>query len=209
MRQLPLATALLFSLASMAQAESLSTAELANLVAEPDIAEKVATVLVADEQLYTPSCKQLGSITPDHMSVFEDPRIGQEGKPVAGHWMVRYKVDVCGTDRLRGVLFRIVDENLEISPLLPGNTQTDPQLQNDVSKAFKMATSRAYPTCKTPFVADTRLLSIPKNGDAPWEELWVADVCGRLFGQAIRFVPQEGGTAFAMDIATGDKPAAK
>ena len=175
---------------------------LAAIAVHPGIAQKVQQILLHDEKKFTPSCDKIAGIKPAIISVIEEPSFMADGAPATGHWLVRYEADVCGESRLRSVQFMADKTGLEMSSMLPGNTQADPRLQIDVTKSFKLAIKRANPTCENPFVADTRLLSMPKNGDAPWEELWVADVCGKVFGQAIRFLPQEDGTAFALDIPT-------
>jgi hypothetical protein len=177
-------------------------ARLATVSTHPELIEKVKQILAHDERRFNPKCQEFGPVQPAHISVFEAPTFSDQGVPLTGHWMIRYQLNACGKDVLRAINFVADGNGVELKALLPGNTQADPQLQKDVGKAFKMAALKSYPDCQTPFIADTRLLSLPENGDAPWEELWVADVCGTIFGQAIRFVPQEEGTAFALDVAT-------
>ncbi len=185
----------------MATAQEDVTNRLTTYMQQPDVMKRIQQILVRDERKFTPKCGDLKSLKPVTVSVFRDVA-WQDDAPTSGAWMARYEMDVCGTQRLRSVMFRHSADGIEMFSLLPGNTQADPQLQNDVTKAFKLAIVRGYPDCQSPYIADTRLLSRPENGEAPWEELWVADVCGNMFGQAIRFVPQENGTAFALDIAT-------
>ncbi len=184
------------------QADDVLT-KLADIATHPEIATKAHQILLHDEKRFTPSCTEIKSIAPATISVFITPAFNRDGAPMNGDWLVRYTASVCGKDTLRTIHFRADDSGIEMSSLLPGNTQADPRLQVDVTKAFTMAVNKAYPNCRNPYVADTRMLSMPKNGDAPWEELWVANVCGNVFGQAIRFVPQESGTAFSLTIATG------
>ena len=163
---------------------------------------KVASILKHDEARYTPECSQLATVEPVEITVLEEPEFAENQTPVKGSWMVRYEMDVCGQKLLRAIYFQVSDEQISMASLLPGNTKTDPQLQKDVTRTFKEAVLRAYPDCKIPFVTDTRLLALPKNGDAPWEELWVMNACNNVFGQAIRFVPQDDGTAFSLYIPT-------
>lgn len=184
------------------------TNKLTDYMQQPEVMERTQQILVQDERKFTPKCTDLKSLKPVTISVFRDVN-WDVSDPISGAWMARYEMDVCGTKRLRSIMYRHGEEGVEMFSLLPGNTQADPQLQNDVTKAFKLAIVRGYPDCQTPYIADTRLLSRPENGEAPWEELWVANVCGNMFGQAIRFVPQENGTAFALDIATDGQKAAE
>lgn len=175
---------------------------LANLSTSEQVMSRVKQILAHSEKQYSPSCAKITSGQLASISVLDTPEFDDANTPRTGEWMTRYEIAVCDKQLIRSIHFEVKGEGIAMSALLPGNTQADPHLQDDVAKAFKMALARAFPKCATPYIADTRLLSLPENGAAPWEELWVADACGSVFGQAIKFAPSDEGTAFALDIPT-------
>lgn len=182
------------------QAEFLMS-QLANIANNPQIKQRIQQIFISDEKRFTPECTQIiTKANAQTLNVFDIPRIAENGIPQNGHWSISYMIDVCGTNKMRTIEFKVADSQLEIAGLLPGNTLADAILQSDVQKSFRMALAQRYPSCQTPYIADTKLLDMPENGMDQWQELWVANACGTIFGQTIKFLPNKDGTAFFLDV---------
>lgn len=166
-------------------------AQIRNLLQEEGVKSRLHTILTREEAKYSPSCTVLEDIQPKRMVVLEEAPL---------RWVVRFDVTACKQAKTRSLLFHQTATGLEITPMLPGATLTDPALQTDVVHALFMAHVKRYPTCKTPFVRETTLNDPPRQEGEAWEEIWMADMCGERLGQIIRFVPTEDGTAFGLQV---------
>jgi hypothetical protein len=162
--------------------------------------DKVGAILLQQQRGLADGCGQLAVLMPSAVTVYE-PLEMAAGKPVKGSWQVRYAVDVCGMAQLRNIAMDVVNGNVALADMVPGDTLTDRALQKDVVKSFGMAAQVAMPKCVgKPVIRETRVRVHPKTAKDPWEELWIGRMCGRDVGQVVRFVPNTNGTTFRMSL---------
>lgn len=173
--------------------------KLGALLNSKEMQSRIVAILNAEEKKYTPTCKAVEVIKPDNITVFEEPQWRKEAL-TDGTWVVRFAIKACETTGMRSILFRKQDAGVEMISMVPGTTITDPALQIDVARSFFMSAVREFPECKTPFIRETILNAPPKTVEGTWEEIWMADLCGKRVGQLIKFVPTEDGTAFGLQL---------
>jgi len=132
--------------------------------------------------------------------------------PSNGAWVARLDADICGTRRQLNILTIVkAGGAVDIMPLLPGTTRSDPVLQWDsTASALRYATlmtRRAGRSgdCKSPMVVDTRFVAtdakpqpkvMPGRSPYAWHEIWTIDYCGTSVEEAIDFTPDPTGTGF-------------
>lgn len=128
-----------------------------------------------------------------------------------GAWKEFVNVTSCGKRRTHNVLSAVrPDRALQRSPMLPGSTRADIQLQGDAARmAYASLGAYADKGC-TPsqfFIDDTKFISvdstpIPNAKTGPnaraWLEEWTALACGKAIALQVRFTPDATGTSFTV-----------
>lgn len=179
--------------------EQKQLAELANISASEAVFSKVKGIFAHDEKKIS-SCTTMGTPILEGITAFENP-LFVSGAVNQAEWQVRYRVPVCGKQRLRTALFNMKNGNeLSIVSLLPGSTQANMSLQADVRNSFFMAASSLAPHCQTPQIIQTQLTQAPESTSSSWQEIWTGNFCGTKVAQTIDFYPNEEGTAFTMTL---------
>lgn len=128
-----------------------------------------------------------------------------------GAWKEFVDATSCGRRRIHNVLTVVrPDGALQRSPMLPGSTRADIQLQGDAARML-YASLHAYADkgCQPSqfFIDDTKFVSmdnvpIPNAKAGPnaraWLEEWTALACGKAIPLLVRFTPDATGTGFAV-----------
>lgn len=128
-----------------------------------------------------------------------------------GAWKEFVDATSCGRRRTHNVLTAVrPDGALQRSPMLPGSTRADIQLQGDAARML-YASLHAYADkgCQPSqfFIDDTKFVSmdsvpIPNAKAGPnaraWLEEWTALACGKAIPLQVRFTPDATGTGFAV-----------
>lgn len=176
--------------------------KLETYLRSPDVASKVYLLLVGDEARITPTCTDVEPASASRVSVFGEIAFDAAGKAVGGLWTARYPVKVCNKAVIRSVAFASrADGNLEITPMVPGESLADPLLQLDTKQAFAVSIQKMIGECSAIVVRDTQVVDPPVKLRDKWREAWIAHACGRDAGQVIEFVPNKEGTAVKMGLA--------
>ncbi len=129
---------------------------------------------------------------------------GDSGPPTAGKWQDRLSVSHCGKTLVYNFLFSAqADGTPQIATLLPGNSNSDPQLQREtLPLAIETAAERAaeldatLADCADIWVKYARFGDAIKKGDPEvsdgasggWTEIWDVDVCGRAMPIEVTFL---------------------
>jgi len=191
--------------------------------ARPDHRSVVAATLREAEKQITPGCgafvlRDLADFLPYLPASFSD-----DGSTLqAGLWLEIWKVDLCGEEKRRSILFSVKDGNVRGMAYLPGRTNVDPVLGRDVlsraavSAQVYISQETGKPCGTPPVLFDTQLLTLPTDvklniDDAPpdiraylkenisqmWREDWYFRACGHVAELKIMFlVKKTGGTTF-------------
>lgn len=162
--------------------------------------DKVSAILLQQQRGLADGCDKIAILMPSALTVHE-PLEMKAGKPVKGSWQVRYAVDTCGMAQMRNIAMDVVNGNIALAEMVPGDTLTDRALQTDVMKSFDMAAEVAMPKCVDSVeIREARVQVFPKTAEDAWQELWVGRMCGRDVGQVVMFVPNKNGTTFRMSL---------
>lgn len=159
------------------------------------MADKVQAVLM--QQGRGIGCEDVRIIRPEVLTVFESARDAKTG--VGGWWQVRYAVAACGKAALRTAEFDGRRGAVQVAALVPGETLTDPDLQRDAVRNFRVVMQRLVSGCGEVIqVADTIVATRPQDATAPWREAWLGRACGQDVGRTIEFAPSKNGTMMKM-----------
>ena len=154
----------------------------------------------------TPPCPDANYQTTGAIAILEAPRLDGAGKVVAGVWKEAIRAEGCGPPRLLNAMTQVLpDGTLQTTPLLPGTTIADPQLQRDSVQYAAAGMGAMPPGCNQGEVVDTRYIGLEgmppgtqQPADAapkPWTELWTLEACGKRAAVAMQFTPDATGTA--------------
>lgn len=151
-------------------------------------------------------CPDANYVTTGDVGVLVPLRLDAAGKVVQGVWKESIRAEGCGPERLLNAMTQVTPEGtLTTTPLLPGSTIADPQLQRD-SVQYAAAGMGSMPSgCNQGAVVDTRYVGL--DGQAPgtrlaanqephaWDEVWTLEACGKRVGVMMKFSPDATGTA--------------
>ena len=154
----------------------------------------------------TPACPDANYVTTGDIAILSPPRLDSAGKVVQGAWKESIRASGCGPERLLNAMTQVEPSGtLRTTPLLPGTTIADPQLQKD-SVQYAAAGMGSLPAgCNQGEVVDTRYIGL--NGEPPgtrlaqgqaprpWTELWTLAACGKMARVTMQFTPDATGTA--------------
>jgi hypothetical protein len=130
----------------------------------------------------------------------------------AGAWKETVQATSCGKSRVHNVQTDVrPDGNLLRSPMLPGSTGANLQLQNDAARAIYASVAIHAKDCPVSqyFIEDTKFLRwdskrIPNAKAGPdaraWDEEWTASACGKPMVLSVRFTPDAKGTGFVVQM---------
>ncbi len=154
----------------------------------------------------TPACPDANYVTTGDVGILVPPKVDASGKPTEGVWKESIRVDGCGPERILNAMTQVQSNGtLQTSPLLPGTTIADPQLQRD-SVQYAAAGMGSMPSgCNQGGVVNTQFVGVdgqppgtpqPANAAAkPWTEIWTLEACGKRAEVRMSFTPDATGTA--------------
>lgn len=131
--------------------------------------------------------------------------------PTAGQWQDRIAINRCGARILHNFLVTALPgKSPAFKVLLPGNSRADARLQLDARSAVLAIASAQVKSfgCEAPdfkiisaefdrFLGDTGSAGL---NDRVWREIWTTRVCGRHVPVEVKFVPNEKGYTFVVDL---------
>lgn len=170
------------------------------------------------------NCEDQGSFARDKLWILEPIAFGSEtGPPTAGKWIDRLSVKHCGKTMTYNFLISAKEDGTpEIATLVPGNSNTDPQLQREtLPLAEEVASDHAAqldPTlasCAEVWVKyaefeDVLALDSPELAEGAsggWTETWDVEVCNRTVPLEMTFLLYDSGkraTASAEPVAAAN-----
>ncbi len=157
-----------------------------------------------------PACPTANYVTTGEIGVLMPLRTDDKGQLVGGMFKESVHQTGCGADRTLNALTMIgQDGSLQTEPLLPGNTITDPQLQQD-SVPYAAGALGTMPTgCEEGGVVNTRFVGLdgktpgvrptPGSQPQPWTEIWTLQACAKRADITIHFTPDQTGTEIHAD----------
>jgi hypothetical protein len=200
----PLALALC-CLAHQARADDQA---LARILADPQEQASIVQAAGRSNVVLDMPCADAQFHLTDHVTVYTPVTTDAAGAITAGAWKQVVQEQGCGITRTLNVLAHIdARKSLSATPLLPGATHADPQLQHDAVLLAAAAAGGPEKDCTVGYVADTEFLASdpkPEPGAkaAPWRELWTLMSCTTQAKVPIRFIPDRTGTRITAEKAT-------
>ena len=152
-----------------------------------------------------PGCKDATYTTTGEVGILDPVRTDASGKLLGGAWKEQIREVGCGTDRTLNALTAVgPDGTIEVVPLLPGSTITDPKLQQDSVQYAAAGLGSLPPGCEEGGVIDTRFVGIdgeppgvmpsPGSPPRPWTEIWTVQACAKRADVQLHFTPDGSGT---------------
>ncbi len=151
-------------------------------------------------------CPDSNYVTTGDIGILVPLKLDSAGKVVQGVWKESIRAEGCGPQRLLNDMTQVEpDGSLVTSPLLPGTTIADPQLQRDSVQYAAAGIGAMPPGCNQGAVVDTRYVGL--DGEAPgtrlgdnqpphaWDEVWTLEACGKRADVMMKFSPDATGTS--------------
>ncbi len=151
-------------------------------------------------------CKDAQFATTGEVGFLQPLKQDARGQIMGGAWKESITETGCGSPRLLNAL-TVVQPNgtLQTTPLLPGTTITDPQLQQDSVQYAAAGLGGMPPGCQQGFIVDTQFVGVdgappgtrPEPGGVPkpWTENWTVQACAKKAVVGMHFAPDATGTA--------------
>jgi hypothetical protein len=160
-----------------------------------------------------PPCPDANYATSGEIGVLDPPRLNAQGKIISGAWKEAILETGCGTTRRLNALTEVSpDGSLETRALLPGNTITDPELQEDSVQFAAAGMGELPPDCDQGGIVDTKFVGLdgqpvgvlpsPTAPPRPWSEIWTLQACSKRTDVVMHFVPDATGTSIHAALAT-------
>ena len=176
------------------------------LLTSPEHRAALLRAVHAVEPAGAPACPDANYQTTGAIATLLPPRLDASGKVVQGVWKESIRAEGCGPSRLLNAMTQVQpDGTLQTTPLLPGTTIADPQLQRDSVQYAAAGMGSMPPGCNQGEVVDTRYVGL--DGRSPgtqqpvdaspraWTELWTLEACGKRAAVTMQFTPDATGTA--------------
>ena len=156
-------------------------------------------------------CEDQGSFSRDRLWIIEPVAFGSEsGPPTDGKWIDRLDVTHCGKTMTYNFLMSAKEDGTpEIATLVPGNSNTDPQLQHesltlaeDVASDHAAELDPTLASCAEVWVTHAEFEgaleegdpALPEDATAGWTEIWDVEVCNRNVPVEMTFLLFDSGT---------------
>jgi hypothetical protein len=145
-------------------------------------------------------CKSATFALADGVVLYRPVTADATGAVDGGAWKQVVREEGCGASRTLNVLAYVPRaRSLATTPLLPGTTHADPQLQADGARYAVAAAGLPEKNCEIGYIADTGFLrrdeAAPNGGRGrPWTELWTLVSCSGTTQVAMHFMPDSTGT---------------
>ena len=159
-----------------------------------------------------PTCPSASYTTTGDIGILAAVQTDAAGRVTAGEWKETIQESGCGATRLLNALTTVqADGTLQVQPLLPGTTITDPRLQQDSVQYAAAGMGEMPPGCDQGGVLDTRFVGLdgrppgtqPSLGSPPmpWTEVWTLIACAKRADVTMHFTPDPTGTDIRADLA--------
>ncbi|MEX0923068.1 MAG: hypothetical protein WD489_02060 [Rhodovibrionaceae bacterium] len=180
--------------------------QFAQFVISQPYAQTLMQLIAAEEAKQgIKNCSDQGSFNRVSLWILEQLRFDSEsGPPTGGKWQDRLSVEHCGRTMIYNFLISAQEDGTpQIATLLPGDSNTDPQLQRETLQlAIQTASEEAAeedPTlasCADVWVKyaefDAALAegdpAITEGASGGWTETWEVDVCDRMVPLEMTFL---------------------
>jgi hypothetical protein len=183
---------------------------LVQALARPDHVAALLRAAHAVDPPGMPACPAANYTTTGEVGVLDPLQTDGKGQVTGGAIKESMRQTGCGPDRLLNALTVIQpDGTLQTSPLLPGNTITDPQLQQDSVPFAAGALGQMPAGCEQGGVVNTRSVGVdgappgtrplPGAPPRPWTEVWTLQACAKHADVTIHFSPDPTGTEIRAD----------
>jgi len=136
--------------------------------------------------------------------------LDKDGYPFTATWAEQVPGTACGEPRRFRAMIVVRDGRLDTARMLPGDSETSAQLENDVRDPLLGAAEgfnrEIKPSCPVD-VLDTHVLGsvVPR---APWQEVWLVNICGHRLNIPITFIPDAKGPGTSFSISSAKITAA-
>jgi hypothetical protein len=119
-----------------------------------------------------------------------------------GGWESRYKMNACGKDELGNLFISTRGNGRAMIPMTPGDSISEPKLQNEVMPSFLLAAKKGLEECAQPPQLRRIKAKAPEAAGRPWQEVWTATSCGKDVDVPINFVPSVSpkGVTFVIEM---------
>jgi hypothetical protein len=192
----------LFALPPQAQQEPPS---IATTQQDPRFHAIVEQQFLAYEASLTTRCKD---IHPDWSRathhLYGTVELDKDGYPYKAAWAEQVPGTACGEPRRFRAMILVRNGKLDTESMLPGDSETSAQLAADVHDPL-LAAAEGFardikPSC-TIDVLDTHLVgsAVPP---APWQEVWLVNICGHRLNIPITFLPDAKGPGTSFSISS-------
>jgi hypothetical protein len=136
--------------------------------------------------------------------VYGSITVDKDGYPFKATWAEQVPGTACGEPRRFRAMIVIRDGRLDTARMLPGDSETSAQLENDVRDP-RLGAAEGFardikPSCAID-VLDTRVLSVPP---AAWQEVWLVNICGHRLNIPINFIPDAKGPGTSYSISSSN-----
>jgi len=187
-------------------------ASIASTRQDPHFHAIVEKQFLAYEASLTTHCKD---IHPDWSRatahLYGNVELDKDGYPYKGTWAEQVPGTACGEPRRFRAMVLVREGRLDTARMLPGDSETSAQLASDVSDPL-LAAAEGYardikPSCAID-VLDTHLIGI-SDPPAPWQEVWLVNICGHRLNIPITFIPDAKGPGTSFSISSAKISAAR
>lgn len=179
-----------------------------SLVQQLSRPDHVAALLRAAHAVDLPGsqpCPTASYTTTGEVGVLAPLRTDDKGQVIGGAIKEGMRTTGCGADRMLNALTAFQPNGaMQTEALLPGNTITDPQLQQDSVPYAAGAMGQMPAGCEQGGVLDTRYVGLdgeapgtrPAQGGTPrpWSEVWTLQACAKRATVLVHFTPDPTGT---------------
>ncbi|WIH04793.1 hypothetical protein KHF85_18870 [Xanthomonas translucens pv. graminis] len=125
-----------------------------------------------------------------------EPTLDDQGRIVKAIWVDTVPGTACGQQRRYNAITIFNDGEPNVLPLFPGESESNPLLQKDTVPyvASALTAQGLLPKDCRIDVLETQLPDGHPPKNAPWDERWRADACGKQYWAKVRYIPDANGT---------------
>lgn len=173
----------------------------------------IGQMAIMGDTVSDPECKDHKPIKRRGMTIYAPPTFAEGQHPVNGLWVDRIEMNRCGTSALQNVLIQAqgADKPPRMALQLPGETITNPPMQNAVVKDILEALQKKKCTDQTQIVPvntkryePTKPIKINEQGmfvEGAWKETWSFKACGKKVDANVEFSSDgKGGLAHKVKL---------
>jgi hypothetical protein len=196
---------------SAQDAQQQTSEQFTQFVISQPYAQTLMQLIAAEEAKHgITDCEDKGSFSRDKLWILDQVAFGSDsGPPTGGKWIDRLTVEHCGKTMTYNFLISAKDDGTpQIATLVPGDSNTDPQLQRETlplaeetASEHAAALDPTLASCADVWVkhaefegelaADSAELTDGATGG--WTEIWDVEVCNRTVPLEMTFLLFDSG----------------